>query len=364
MRQCQNELVALTDPAVLGQAALGVRDGPKAHDTEIRIRGEAEKLGPIAPRGFLSVVGVPNAPKIDPSHSGRLELAQWLTSAKNPLTARVLANRVWHHLFGRGLVTSVDNFGVTGDVPSHPELLDYLATQFVQDGWSVKKLVRRVVLSRAYQLSANTDLKDDVKAIDPGNRFVWRHSPRRLDAEEIRDTMLAVAGKLDRTRPTGSPARDLKVMEMRNNGPEATRMQAEAQTCVHRSVYLPLLRGLTPPALELFDFAQQGFVTGSRDNTTVATQALYLLNDPFVRKQSQELAERLLRAADRDDAGRIGMAYRVTLGRDASVQEIERIKEYLSDYEAALEKKANARTDAWASFCQALLGSAEFRYLQ
>src|SRR5262249_46801671 len=140
-----------------GNAALGVREGKTVGDTEIRIRGEAEKLGPIAPRGFLSVVDVPPASKINPKQSGRLELAEWLNSPRNPLTPPVMANRVWHHLFDSGLVSSVDNFGVTGNLPSHPELLDHLAMQFMRDGWSVKKLVRTVVLSRVYQLSSIAD---------------------------------------------------------------------------------------------------------------------------------------------------------------------------------------------------------------
>src|SRR5207253_10846820 len=145
-------------------------------------RGEAEKLGPVVPRGFLSLLDVPAAAKIDPSQSGRLELAQWLTSAQNPLTPRVMVNRVWQHLFGQGLVRSVDNFGVTGDAPSHPELLDHLAARFVEGGWSVKKLVRALVLSRAYQLSSEAPAAN--LAADPANRLVWRHSPRRLGAEE------------------------------------------------------------------------------------------------------------------------------------------------------------------------------------
>src|SRR5262249_756633 len=152
MTRCQNELIVLTDPATHGQAAFGVREAKTIGDTEIRIRGEAEKHGPLVPRGFLSVVNVPDAPKVNPKQSGRVELARWLTSAKNPLTCRVMVNRIWHHLFGRGLVGSVDNFGVTGEPPSHPELLDHLASQFVREGWSVKKLVRTLVLSRAYQL--------------------------------------------------------------------------------------------------------------------------------------------------------------------------------------------------------------------
>jgi hypothetical protein len=262
----------------------------------------------------------------------------------------------------------VDNFGVTGDVPSHPELLDHLATQFIRDGWSVKKLVRAVVLSRAYRLGSEASAEH--RAVDPGNRLVWRHGPRRLEAEEIRDAMLAVAGNLDLTRPGASPVRQLVVREMRDNGPQARRLGTESLASTHRSVYLPLVRGLTPRALEVFDFAEQGMVTGRRDTTTVAPQALYLLNDPFVRRQSLALADRLLRRADLDDAGRIDLAYRLAVGRAATAKEIDRIKGYLADYQATARKlagptrPADPQHAAWASFCQALLGSAEFRYLR
>ena len=366
VNKLQQDLLALNDPAARGAVAFGVRDGKSLGDTEIRIRGEAEKLGPVVPRGFLSVVDVPNAPKISANQSGRLELAQWLTSPKNPLTPRVMANRVWQHLFGQGLVSSVDNFGAKGDVPSNPELLDHLATRFMNDGWSVKKLVRSIVLSRAYQIGS--DAPADNLARDPANRLVWRHSPRRLDAEEIRDATLVAAGKLDLTRPAASLSKELKVIELRNNGPEAKRLEDEAFSSRHRSVYLPLLRGLTPRALEVFDFAEQGMVTGSRDTTTVATQALYLLNDPFVRQQALALAERLLHKPELNDAGRVNMVYRLTLGRTATAKEIARVQAYVTEYEAAARKEASkpsadSKTAAWASFCQALLGSAEFRYV-
>ncbi len=363
----QNELIALTDPAANGPVALGVRDAKMMGDTEIRIRGEAEKLGPAVPRGFLSAIDVPDAPKINPSQSGRLEVAQWLTSPQNPLTPRVMANRVWQHLFGQGLVSSVDNFGVTGEAPSHPELLDYLATRFVREGWSVKKLVRALVLSRAYQLGSEAPAAN--LAADPGNRLVWRHSPRRLDAEEIRDAMLSAAGTLDLARPKASHAKDFKVMELPNNSPLAKQIEEAAFTSKHRSVYLPLLRGLTPRPLEVFDFAEQGMVTGSRDTTTVATQALYLLNDPFVRQQALALAHRLLRRTDLDDPSRIHLAYRLALSRAASAKEIERAKSYLVEYEVAARAEGSVnptepRTAAWGSFCQAVVASAEFRYVR
>jgi hypothetical protein len=357
----EQELLTLTDPAARGPIALGVRDAQTVGDTEIRVRGEAEKLGPIVPRGFLSVLDVPDAPKINPNQSGRLELAAWLSSPHNPLPPRVMVNRVWHHLFGQGLVGSVDNFGVTGERPSHPELLDHLAGRFVQDGWSIKRLVRRVVLSRTYQLSA--EAAPASLEVDPANRLLWRHSPRRLDAEEIRDAMLAAAGTLNRIRPQGSPAQDLQVIELTDNNPIAKKLIADAAKSLNRSVYLPLLRGLTPRALEVFDFAEQGLVTGSRDSTTVAPQALYLLNDPLVRQQAAALSDRLLRAK-LDDADRIRAAYRLTLGRPATANEIERAMRYLADYAASVADTSHAGEEAWASYCQALLASAEFRYIR
>jgi hypothetical protein len=422
MNRLANQLLALTDPAANGgRVALGIRDAKAVADTEIRIRGEAEKLGPIVPRGFLGILRLPDQPKVDPRRSGRLELAAWLTGDRNPLTPRVMVNRAWRHLFGRGLVSTVDNFGVMGDRPSHPELLDHLAAGFVRDGWSVKALVRKVVLSRSYRLGSEATGRH--LAVDPANRLVWRHSPRRLDAEEIRDATLAAAGELDPARPEGSPAKDLRVVELPNNGPLARRLLAEAAASKHRSLYLPLLRGVTPRSLEVFDFAEQGMVTGSRDTTTVATQALYLLNDPFVRRQALNLAGRLLRRDEPDD-DRVDLAYRLTLGRPATAAEIRRARGYLADYEfatfallastteavgtkggdvravseptrdetqaatgAARKRPAppmnpdevppeeapvqeevvrapDARTAAWASFCQALLGSAEFRYIE
>jgi cytochrome c553 len=411
MEKLRAELLALTDPAANGQSvALGVRDAKAVGDTELRVRGEAEKLGPVIPRGFLSLLDVPESPNVNPEQSGRLELAQWLTGPRNPLTPRVIVNRAWQHLFGQGLVKSVDNFGVTGDALSHPELLDYLANRFVNDGWSVKRLVRTIVLSRTYRLSSEEAPAN--LAADPANRLLWRHAPRRLDAEEIRDATLAASGKLLLTRPEASLAKELPVREIRNNGPEARRFGEFASASAHRSVYLPLLRGLTPTSLEVFDFAEQGMVTGSRDATTVATQALYLLNDPFVRRQSLALAQRLLARKEATERSRIQLAYCLTLGRSPTTQEIDRAADFLADFESAaregiastpapepLVKGAEVTSPndpkdpappinpdqaatpdepvneeaihpdtpkhaAWAALSQALIGSAEFRYLK
>ncbi|HMF20496.1 MAG TPA: DUF1553 domain-containing protein, partial [Gemmataceae bacterium] len=181
---------------------------------------------------------------------------------------------------------------------------------------------------------------------------------------EIRDAMLAVSGNLDRARPKGSAAMNMKVTELTNNGAEAKRILQVADTSTHRSVYLPLVRTLVPRSLEVFDFAEQGMVTGNRDTTTVPTQALYLLNDPFVQKQAQALAKRVLAPAALDDAARIHLAYRLLLARTATAKECERAQHYLGEYEAAAEKESNPRLAAWASFCQAILASAEFRYIK
>jgi hypothetical protein len=417
MQKKQAEWVALTDPAKRGEVALGVRDASSIADAEIRIRGEAEKIGPAVPRGFLTLLDrVPGSP-ISDYESGRRELANWLTHRDNPLPARVYVNRIWQHLFGAGLVRTVDNFGSTGDSPSHPELLDYLAQEFVKEGWSTKKLIRAIVLSRTYQL-ASTDSSTS-RQIDPGNRFLWRHAPRRLDAEELRDAILFLADSLDTKPPAGSAAQDLPVVEIRNNGPEAKSLLTAAATSRTRSVYLPLVRGITPNALEVFDFAEQGMVTGKRSTTTVAPQALFLLNDGFVRKHATQIAtsilstptvptesneQRLLRLLRRLlqrypteaesrrfiafvedyrtswltlhgtttenqvvaslDGDANSKAEPASVANNAAAPEDTRDVEFQLDALAGAHPPSNADEAAWASLVQSVFASAEFRYVR
>jgi mono/diheme cytochrome c family protein len=405
------ELRALTDPAERGLVAHGVREGKTLADTEVRIRGEAERLGPTVPRGFLTTFTVPDAPQIDPQHSGRLELAQWLTSPQNPLTARVIVNRVWQHLFGTGLVSTVDNFGVKGDVPSNPELLDHLAQQFVRNGWSIKKLVRDLTLTRAYQLG--TEAPDRNHEADPENRLIWRHTPRRLSAEEVRDTMLATAGRLNLTPPGASTTKELRMVEMRDNGPEARKVTEAADNSTARSVYLPLLRGVTPRTLEPFDPVSQTLVSGTRESTTVPTQALYLLNSTFVRQQALAFADRVSSDSQRLDAEWVREIYLDVLGRLPDASETARADRFLTEYASSYRADAlvaqaavqpvsapaesdagtstavagqaanpddvdrspdlpkdlplqpkDAKTAAWMTFIQALYASAEFRFVR
>jgi cytochrome c553 len=329
----QARLNEINDPAARADAVHGVRESATIADTEVRIRGEAERLGPNVPRGFLTVFSVPGAPSVNPAQSGRLELAQWLTSPQNPLTPRVAVNRIWQHLFGEGIVSSVDNFGVTGDVPSHPELLDFLARKFLENGWSTKKLVRELVLTRAYQLGG--DGPQAQHDVDPANRYIWRHSPRRLTAEEIRDTILTASGSLQPTPPTASAAKELRMIEMRDNGQEAKSIHTAANSAQYRSVYLPLLRGVTPSTLEAFDPVTQTMVTGRRDATTVPTQALYLLNSTFVRSQSLTLGEKIAADRSRFDADWLKEVYQRLLGRQPKPEEIARDAQFLATFATA-----------------------------
>jgi len=346
-----------------GGLAVGVKDASPS-DCRICVRGDVDNLGAEVPRGFISLVHFDGQPKVESGHSGRRELAQWMTSKDNPLTARVMVNRIWGHLFGQGIVRTVDNFGSTGEAPTHPELLDALATRFVKDGWSVKKMIRTVVLSRAYQLSGTWDAADG--AIDPGDHYVWRMQPRRLEAEAIRDAMLLVSGKLDVSRPQGSPVEHLPVNELR-----AFRVSnvVKADGNNHRSVYLPILRDLLPESLDVFDFAEPTMETGAREVTTVATQALYMMNNTFVGEQAKHFAERVMASPAKDDAAKVELAYRMALSRQPTPAERARAVAYVSSFarEASGAVKGGverAKAEAWGSFCQAMFGSAEFRYVE
>jgi mono/diheme cytochrome c family protein len=338
MLELRKEMLDLTDPGTRGYGIHGAREGDVA-DTSVRVRGVEERHGPTVPRGFLTAFQVPGANPVDPKQSGRLQLAEWIASPQNPLTARVAVNRIWENLFGQGLVSTVDNFGIKGDVPSNPQLLDYLAAEYIREGWSTKHLIRNIVLSHAYRLGSA--YPDRYKDIDPANHLIWRHSPRRLEAEEVRDSLLASSGKLE-LLPAGaplpeSPAAKLKMIELADNGKELQQINAGADTSTVRSVYLPALRGITPRALAAFDPVSQTLVTGQRDTTVVPTQALFLLNSSFVRVQSQNLAQKLLTGTSKPDR-QIEEAYVRVLDREPSKQEITRDKQFLAEYAQTYSK--------------------------
>jgi hypothetical protein len=345
--------------------AMGLIDGPRVGDTRLLVRGEVNEPSSIVRRGFLSIPTVKSAPTISLGTSGRLELARWLTTPENPLTARVMANRVWQHLFGQGLVRSVDNFGTTGERPSNPDLLDHLATRFVSDGWSVKKLIRRIMLTSAYQQSAAFDRAKF--NIDPENRLLWRMNQRRLEAEALRDSMLSASGKLTTQRPVGSMVLDFPPIEVRPGNGRIDVGEILANTTA-RSVYLPIFRNVIPEVLDAFDFADPNVVTGQRDVTTVAPQALFMLNSTFVSAQAKEFATRVAKTAAKNDTARVDLAYKLALGRSPTTPERTRaiayIDTYLRDPSANKSKDPDKnKLEAWTSLCQALFASAEFRYL-
>jgi hypothetical protein len=350
----EGELSQLRGGAPSGEMAMAVRDSASPNDCQVCVRGEVTERGPRVERGFVSVI-TPQKPQIKTGSSGRLELARWFASKSNPLTARVMVNRIWHHLFGAGLVESTDNFGALGDKPTHPELLDNLAVQFMADNWSVKKTIRRIMLSRVYGLSSQHEAANF--EVDPENRYLWRMSRHRLEAEAIRDAILAASGQLDPKRPQGSPVTSLGNGEIGRQ----VRPGDMATGSRHRSVYLPILRQAMPDVLTLFDAADPSLVVGSRDATTVATQALFMMNSPFVQQNAQKLAERLLAQTGASDADRVAMAYELTLSRLPSQSELNRALIFLREYEPTASG-TNKTADAWTGLCQVLFGSAEFRY--
>jgi hypothetical protein len=327
--QHREDLQLINDLGERGYGVHSVHDGVIANTT-VRIRGVEERHGPAVPRGFLTLVSLPNTQQIPAGHSGRLELAQWITRPDNPLTSRVYVNRVWQHLFGTGIVSSLDNFGTTGDQPSNPELLDYLAQDFIRNGWSTKKLVREIVLTHAYRLGS--DIPPGYRDIDPADHFVWRHAPRRLEAEEIRDSILVSSGQLNLDHPKGSPSMVLRMIEMRDDGPVVHSILSAADRSHYRSVYLPLLRDEIPRPLAAFDPVTQTLVTGQRDSTTVPSQALFMLNSPFVRQQSAKLADSLLVNRSQSDTERIRQAYERVVGHVPTPQDTARVKTFLARY--------------------------------
>jgi hypothetical protein len=322
-------------------------------DLALRVRGEPDIKGEMVPRGFPEILSGPRTPAIPEEGSGRLELAQWLTSPEHPLTARVMVNRIWSHLFGRGIVETVDNFGLSGAAPTHPELLDHLSTRFVAQGWSMKGMIRSLVLSRTYRLGIAYPAAN--VAADEANQLYWRAHLRRLEAEAIRDSLLVSSGLLDPARPERAPfdrtvGGDVGKTRKKGGGPSDPILRRE------RSVYLPVFRSRLPGMFTVFDFAEPDQVNGQRDVTTVPTQALFFLNNPFVLKASEACASQLLARSGAADEDRVEHAYLQIYGRPPAAAEVESALAFVRESEGAPAK-------GWASLVQALYSSAEFRYV-
>lgn len=342
----EGQLETVDDQGHALPLCMGAQDAKRTQDSQLYDRGEiAHPVKPV-PRGFPQVMGIKSV--LPKAQSGRLELAQWLVSRENPLTARVMANRVWRHLFGAGILRTVDNFGFSGERPSHPELLDHLALRFMDGGWSVKKLIKEIVMSETYR-QASTHRSAAFNQ-DPDNRLLWRANKRRLDAEVIRDSMLAVAGVLDTSRRPGSLVAELDGQSVSLIGFN-TKLPSDLDGSKRRSIYLPVLRDHMPDVLEQFDVANPNLVTGDRDVTNVPLQALYLLNGPFVQEQAAALAKRIQSSPDRVQA-----VFQLCFNRMPEASELALAEKFLRTRSADELKLLTA-------FCQSLFASAEFRFV-
>ena len=350
-RRAEAHAAAAPPPA---PTAFAVVDKPAdaVGDTAIRVRGEARKPGEVVPRGFLTACGAAEA--AIPSGSGRLELADWVTRDGHPLTSRVFVNRVWRHLFGRGIVRSTDNFGALGTPPTHPELLDRLAADFVAGGWRLKPLIRDLVTSRVYRLSSAPPA---AVAADPANDLFVRANRRRLTAEALRDATLHLAGMLDETPPGTSPVAGFDRLAVNTASGKPTGPVDTAGATV-RSLYLPVIRNELPDGLAVFDFADPETVVGVRPTTNGPAQSLFLLNAPQVRDRAAAAADRF-RAGAGTDAEKVRRLYLAALSRPPTAAEMARVTKFLTDAVARTSER-----QAWADLVHVLICSAEFRFLE
>lgn len=336
-------------------SAMGVLEGEPV-DVAVHIRGNPLKLGSVVSRRVPTVLARHSNPAIDKQKSGRMELANWMTDPEHPLTSRVLVNRVWRWHFGRGLVRTVDNFGLLGDAPTHPELLDGLARNFSTTGWSLKRLHRQVMESSTYQLDSAVT-PEQVEA-DPENRLFARTELRRLEAESVRDSLLAVSGELDQTLG-GS------LMKVKNRAYffDHTSKDLTDYTSQRRSVYLPIVRNNVYDMFQLLDYPDAAVPTGDRPTTTVAPQALLMMNSDFVLNCSTGLAKRVLRDPSLTDETRVRDVYLQAYGRSPSASELSESLQYLGAVERAISSE-QPREQAWRSLCHVILSANEFLYVK
>jgi hypothetical protein len=335
------------------ETACAIEDGDPV-EQKVLIRGDYNNPGEAAPKGFPAILARYDT---KPSFvgSGRLQLAEWLTQSNHPLTARIMINRIWQWHFGEGLVRTPDNFGKTGERPTHPELLDYLATQFVKNGWSIKAMHRMIMLSSAYRMSSiNPNVAEEA---DPDNRQLTRFNRRRLSVEEMRDGLMAIDATLDLTM--GGTLQTGRGTDEENN---QARLSLNPEKLKRRTVYLPLRRANLPTLLNLFDFGDATTASGKRQLTNVATQALFWLNSDFLNERAQNVAKSLLDRKELSDSARIEAAYTRILNRNPSEDETDQALNYIAGFKQKFTgEKADQK--AWQSLCRVLMSSNDFMYV-
>lgn len=350
-RKAGEKLAAHLKKTPVLPAAYAVQEA-RPVNARLQMKGEPDHPGAEVPRKFPDILGGQLLPAAAQKGSGRLELAKWITDPKNPLTARVIVNRVWQRHFGKGLVPSTSDFGLRGEAPTHPELLDWLALDFMRHGWSLKHLHRRIVSSRTYQMAC-ADTPDNL-ASDPGNALYWKSNRQRLDAESLRDTLLLLSGALDPTPQTRPypipPSKDWKYTQhhpFKDDYPSQKR-----------SVYLMTKRLTAKPYLQTFDGPDANVCTATRDSSVTALQALYFVNDDFLHEQADLFAKKLVKE-HANDSQRLDQAFRMTLARSPSTEERELMLQHLQ----TVRVKVKDEGAAWASLTRSLFRLNEFLYL-
>ncbi|MGE0128444.1 MAG: DUF1549 domain-containing protein [Blastocatellales bacterium] len=335
------------------EMACAIEDGEPVAQ-KVFIRGDYNNHGEDAPKGFPAILARYDT-KPSFTGSGRLQLAEWLAQPNHPLTSRVMANRIWQWHFGEGLVRTPDNFGKMGEQPTHPELLDYLATQFVKNGWSIKAMSRMIMLSNAYQMATvNPNIAEDA---DSDNRLLTRFNRRRLSVEEMRDGLLAIDGTIDFTM--GGTLQTGRGTDGENN---QGRLSFNPEKSKRRTVYLPLRRANLPTLLNLFDFGDATTASGKRQLTNVATQALFWLNSEFLDERAQDVAKSLLENKELNDAARIETAYARILNRHPGKDEVDQALNYIAGFKQNFAGE-KAGQKAWQSLCRVLMSSNDFVYV-
>ncbi|MHC5541836.1 DUF1549 and DUF1553 domain-containing protein, partial [Singulisphaera rosea] len=359
LKKLRDALAELEKTAPEMPTIMGVKEG-KAVAARIQIRGNHLTLGDEVPRRFPTVL-TSSKTTIDKERSGRLELARWLVDGSHPLTARVMVNRIWRWHFGQGLVLTPDNFGTIGERPANPALLDWLALRFVEGGWSIKAMHRLIMLSSTYQEGSTHDPK--AMQVDPENRLRWRWDPRRLEAEEIRDALLAVGGSLD-------PTMRGPVLHVKNRDYlfDHTSLDHTRYDSKRRAVYLPVIRNNVYDVFQLFDFSDPTVMSGNRAVTTVALQSLFMMNSDLVHDVAGQLARRVLDRGDLDDAGRVGILFAEAYGRPPTDLETGKALAFVDRYTTAAGPEegdeAKGRRLAWQAYCQIVVASNEFIYIR
>jgi hypothetical protein len=352
------------------ETVYAVIDGPadpkkrigQVGNVRLHVKGDPDRLGKEVPRRFPLVLGGQTL-NGNVKGSGRLELAKWLTDPANPLTARVMVNRLWQYHFGRGIVATPNDFGKQGRRPTHPELLDYLAQRFIDSGWSMKQMHRLIMLSRTYQLASHPDAgSDKALSVDPDNDYLWHFARRRLDAESIRDAILSVTGALDRSPGGSHPFPQPTAWDFTQHKP----FKAVYDTN-RRSVYLMTQRIQRHPFLAMFDGPDTNASTAGRTTSTTPLQALFLMNDPFVHEQARQFSARLIGERS-DDSARIERAFLLVFGRPPTLGEAKQAESYLAEARdkltAAGVSNGQIPARSWESFARVLFMSSEFVYVE